>query len=665
MITRLVLKNWRSHEESAFEFAKGTNVLVGPMGAGKSATMDAISFALFGTFPNVQNRKIKLDDIIMSKPTPKSKASVELTFKIDNNSYLIKRVLERGKGVTTSELRRGDTLVEGPQTKRTTEKICELLKMNYDLFSRAVYAEQNNIDYFLEIPKGQRKDRIDELLNINKFELARKNLGTVINRLRDRTEEKQRFVSEIKEIDNIPKLEAEIGEKKRLRDKKKLVVEDFQKQRLAASTEHSTLAKKKKEYDGLKTKIEGLRAVTERDSNSIEDCKKKLNSIKVILDIDKKIGDSKISLENIRKDIEDKKSTKKSLAMHVSHIEESVVKIGEGKEKCPVCDSDISGHKKDELLQRRGEDKRETLKKIEEIDVEVLELDRERRNLDENIELLQKNSDQVKRITDDKTKLEGELEKNRKSLTELAGTLQKLDYDERREKSVYEKLKEVEKNLAVVEREQYSLTEIIGEKEERLAELTKIQKELLDTRNEIIYLQKTVGSFETLQNVLQNVQSSLRQEFTDTTNMALSDIWAKIYPYKDYVDLKLNVDESGDYILQMKTKSGEWQNVEGITSGGERSCACLALRIALSFVLARNLSWLVLDEPTHNLDKKAISELSKILRDDLPQIVEQIFVITHEPELEKAASGFLYRLERNKGEDEPTRVNAETAVGFA
>jgi len=97
-------------------------------------------------------------------------------------------------------------------------------------------------------------------------------------------------------------------------------------------------------------------------------------------------------------------------------------------------------------------------------------------------------------------------------------------------------------------------------------------------------------------------------------------------------------------------------NVEGVTSGGERSTASLTLRIALSLVLTQNLSWLVLDEPTHNLDKQAIKELATTLREHLPEIVDQIFIITHEPELEKAASSYLYILERNKEKDEPTKV---------
>ena len=65
MITPLRLKNFKSHANSEFKFGPGTNVLVGPMGSGKSSVMDAICIGLFGTCPAIQSRRIKLEDVIM------------------------------------------------------------------------------------------------------------------------------------------------------------------------------------------------------------------------------------------------------------------------------------------------------------------------------------------------------------------------------------------------------------------------------------------------------------------------------------------------------------------------------------------------------------------------------------------------------------------------
>src|SRR5271157_1810109 len=125
MITDVKLKNWRSHLDSEFKFSSGTNALLGSMGSGKSSTMDAICFAFFGTFPNLQTKKLKLDDIIMKKPSEKSEAEVEVDFNLGDVNYSVKRVIEKGKGTTYSEIRENGKLLEAPNTLRVTEIIEE------------------------------------------------------------------------------------------------------------------------------------------------------------------------------------------------------------------------------------------------------------------------------------------------------------------------------------------------------------------------------------------------------------------------------------------------------------------------------------------------------------------------------------------------------------
>lgn len=96
----------------------------------------------------------------------------------------------------------------------------------------------------------------------------------------------------------------------------------------------------------------------------------------------------------------------------------------------------------------------------------------------------------------------------------------------------------------------------------------------------------------------------------------------------------------------------------GIASGGERSIAALALRIAFALVLAPQLRWLVLDEPTHNLDMKAVEDLALTLRDKIGEFVDQVFLITHDENLENAVTGSLYKLERKKEVDGVTKIIA-------
>ncbi len=186
MITKVVLKNWRSHLNSTLDFSSGTNALIGIMGSGKSSILSAMCFGLFGTNPELQSRKLKLDELIMNKPSIKDMAEVEVSFRIDGTDYSVKRIIEKKKGTTYSELRANGKLIEAPSTQRVNELVEKTLKVDYELFSKAIYSEQNALDYFLTIPKGQRMKKIDELLMIDKFEKARSNAISMMNKISEK-----------------------------------------------------------------------------------------------------------------------------------------------------------------------------------------------------------------------------------------------------------------------------------------------------------------------------------------------------------------------------------------------------------------------------------------------------------------------------------------------
>jgi DNA repair exonuclease SbcCD ATPase subunit len=137
----------------------------------------------------------------------------------------------------------------------------------------------------------------------------------------------------------------------------------------------------------------------------------------------------------------------------------------------------------------------------------------------------------------------------------------------------------------------------------------------------------------------------------------MNKLWSTLYPYQDFIGVRLSIEE-GDYVLQLQERSGRLVNADGIASGGERSIACLALRIAFALVLAPQLRIAFLDEPSHNLDSRSISELATTLRERIGEFLDQVFLITHQAELEDAVTGNAYRLERDKTKDDITKVIA-------
>ncbi|HIJ98962.1 TPA: hypothetical protein H1005_03375, partial [archaeon] len=196
---------------------------------------------------------------------------------------------------------------------------------------------------------------------------------------------------------------------------------------------------------------------------------------------------------------------------------------------------------------------------------------------------------------------------------------------------------------------------VASEKKERIAVLVGKKHDYENILKDVEWISQTKKLMELFSGALLKTQEALREEFVGIVNEVMAEVWPTLYPYGDITAVKLEI-ENRDYVLKART-TAEWVNVEGITSGGERSLAALALRIAFSLALARNLGMLVLDEPTHNLDVNAIDELAITLRERLPNLIDQVFLITHEERLESAVSGYLYKLERNKELDEPTKIN--------
>ncbi|MEM2919054.1 MAG: AAA family ATPase, partial [Candidatus Altiarchaeota archaeon] len=130
MITKLRLQGWKSHLDSEFNFRRGVNALIGIMGSGKSSAIEAISFALFGTYPNLQTRKVNLDKIVMKRPQQQKRARVELEFTANGKNYKVVRMIEIGKGTTEAQLLEdGKILDVSPQA--INKEIERILGMDY------------------------------------------------------------------------------------------------------------------------------------------------------------------------------------------------------------------------------------------------------------------------------------------------------------------------------------------------------------------------------------------------------------------------------------------------------------------------------------------------------------------------------------------------------
>lgn len=670
MITDVRLRNWRSHWDSSFKFSGGTNALIGVMGAGKSSLLDSMCFALFGTFPALQAKRLTLDNVIMNRPQRKDEAEVTLSFKVGEDTYTVRRTVERGKGTTKAEIRKNNTLLD-TGSSRVTENVQSVLKVDYDLFSRAIYSEQNGLDQFLTIPRGQRMKRIDSLLKIDRFEKARSSTTTLVNRLRENVKDKSRIVSEMEEKEDFGKID---GLEKEVRGLRKSQVE--------LELKRESLEREKKKLEDRAGKLkESMKGIQEKEkerdilSGTIKNLSEDLEYLEEVSnekEIKEKITKKAKEMESETKKLEEAESKvrellakESKLKLFIEELSGRVENLSLASGKCPVCDRKLTDAQREKIIEESRLEigrQEENLKKvsgevrfIEESSAKLKE--KLGRTRDEKYELegaLQK----AIRYMEKKKRLE-ESEKRKKELDEDIGKMRRGAEEENAEE-VQSKLRELSGSYSGTGVSIENNARLITERELQLKELIEKRKTFERHREQIGRMNDMSEDLKRFEKALKETQVTLRREFVDSVNFTMDRIWEYLYPYEDLTNIRLSVN-GGDYNLELKEAEGNWVSVEGIASGGERTTACLALRIAFALVLAPNLKWLVLDEPTHNLDSHAVEYLAGVLRDRVGEFVEQVFLITHDEKLEDAVTGYLYRLERKREKSEPTQVNLVSA----
>jgi DNA repair exonuclease SbcCD ATPase subunit len=238
----------------------------------------------------------------------------------------------------------------------------------------------------------------------------------------------------------------------------------------------------------------------------------------------------------------------------------------------------------------------------------------------------------------------------------LEGRLKEIGYDE----DEHERVREEEKRKGTeVERLKGDMDGVKKVIEEKVRRLRMVEGEMGKVRDIEEKLRRAEAAFEVASGwemALQAAQGELREDYISEINGALALIWPIIYPYTNLTGERVRATEE-DYYVELES-NGEWIPVQGRVSGGEKTCAALALRIAFAMVLVPNLSWLFLDEPTHNLDDEEVEALARTLREEVPKVVEQTIVITHDKRL-MAGGGRAYLLSSKEGRSVVRRAMEE------
>jgi exonuclease SbcC len=161
--------------------------LTGANGHGKSALLDAITWALWG------KARARRDDELIH--LGRSEMEVEFTFDLGGTVYRVIRKRDsagRGRTVLDLQVAHGDAFrsTAEPTVRDTQAAIDRLLRMDYETFTNSAFLLQGRADAFTVRTPAERKQVLGEILGLSLYDEYEQ-------RAKDRSRETERLVAEI------------------------------------------------------------------------------------------------------------------------------------------------------------------------------------------------------------------------------------------------------------------------------------------------------------------------------------------------------------------------------------------------------------------------------------------------------------------------------------
>ncbi len=251
---RLKMRNFMPYRDAALDFT-GIHlaVITGDNGNGKSAIIDAMTWALWG-----KARAASDDDLIHgSQP----EMEVEFEFKIGDQLYRIIRKRTKPKkktsaGASALEFQiqnvEGFRPITGNTIAQTQEKIIGVLHMDYDTFINSAYLRQGHADEFTTRKPAERKMVLGNILGLDVY---------------DNLEEKAKEQAKAHEADNaqlensINEINADLAHKLEFTaelEKAETALNDIDLKAKEKESSLNVLRQKKQQLERIKTQLDEL-----------------------------------------------------------------------------------------------------------------------------------------------------------------------------------------------------------------------------------------------------------------------------------------------------------------------------------------------------------------------------------------------------------------------
>jgi len=679
--------------------------LCGDNGNGKSALLDAITWALWG------KTRAKSDDDLIH--LGEREMEVEFEFAVGQNRYRVLRKRSKGK-LTRSGLRgagqsllelqldtsQGYSAITGNSIGETQQKIIDILRMDYGTFINSALLLQGRAAEFSMKRPGERKEVLANILGLSFYD--------DLERLaRDRSRERE--IEQRSRSDSLARIEQELGQKGQYEAELKEIQN-------AISTVSGEVARQESAVATLRQSRESLR-FKEEQSQEIDGQIDQANRQLQYLDARVKEHHTKIdryekalatyqddfaaaqskldeltkqegNLSKLREQAEELsnrihylQSTNAQLKKDMEELKGKLDMLGQEEAECPLCGTELGVEGRERIManyevegREKGDAYRINLGEIQQKERELGNLRQEVSKLEASItgerSRWERQTEILKR---DKAEAEASLPQERDALTHALQAIEELRTSlqvntEKKEAILAdieglprldEELKAAEKAYRELRERDRSYQDRLVEVQSRLRHCAQLETEKAENTKVLRTLAEEKSVFDELATAFgkRGIQAMIIESALPEIEEEANRLLGRMTDNRMHLKIESQRDtKKGDTIETLEIKIADelgTRNYE-MFSGGEAFRVDFALRIALSRLLARRagapLPTLIIDEGFGTQDstgREKLVEAINSIQDDF----EKILVITH---IEELKDTFPVRIEVTKTEEGST-----------
>ncbi len=668
LIKSVKLHNIRSYLESKIELPKGSVLLSGDIGSGKSTVLLATEFALFG----LQRGLLDGASLLRSN---KKEGFVELELEINNKVIKIKRELKREK---KSVVQGNATInIDGTTKELAATELKQFIlnTLNYPsglltkrnlIYRFTVYTPQEEMKRILLEKPETRLDTLRKVFDVDKYKRIKDSCEIFLNQLKEKKKEKEGQLVDLPfKQEQLSKKEKESKEnekkinelkpklanaKKRVKQIKDLIlkqeneIEKFKlvRENLAKTeTKHGEKIKQLNEINNEIKELEKLITSLKNELSKLKYQDKEKEKIK------KSITEQEQLLKNLRAK---EKLIEKELSSFTTRkqiLEKDIHNISDLK-TCPVCKQEVTSEHRKKITSEINQELVKLNKQFNEKNKSLQELSDKLETVEKQVQDL---NEEEKIVEIAKIKFQNFNEKQKQKL-KLIKTSKQIDEEIKTladKKNEYEKTLKETKELELKHKKTREQLETEQEKEHVLALDYKgiekgkenILKEMSELKIEINKKLKVKSALEELK----KLQNWLNKDFLFIADTIEKQVMANLNAefnllFQKWFEMLVedeNLKTRTDFDFTPSIEQEGYEINYNYLSGGERTALALAYRLALNQVINSMLSklatrnLLILDEPTDGFSSEQLDKMRDVLQE---LKAEQLILVSHETKIE-------------------------------